>query len=172
MTRLALRFCAGVLAAVALVGCAYRLGPTNGATAGDRSVEVKPFLNKTLEPHLTDYVMNSMRKRLQEEGTYKVDTHDDGDIVLDGVIVEYVRTPLSFQPTDVISVVDYQIAMTAEVTARERVTGKVIFEKKLVHGRATLRVGADLTSAERSAIPLLTDDVAKKAVALLVDGTF
>jgi hypothetical protein len=165
------RFLTVALAAALLAGCAYRLGPTNGETAGDHSVQVKPFVNKTLEPHLVDYVMNSMRKRLQEDGTYKVNTHDDGDIVLTGVITAYDRTPLSFQPTDVISPVDYQIAMTAQVTARERSTGKLIFDKS-VRGRATLRVGQDLQSAERAAMPLLTDDMARKAVALLVDGNW
>jgi hypothetical protein len=159
------------LTAVMLSGCAYRLGPTNGETAGDRSVQVTPFYNKTLEPHLTDYVMNSMRKRLQEDGTYKVGTHGDADIVLSGTIVSYERAPLSFQPTDVITAVDYEMTMTAQVTARERSTGKVIFDKA-VKGRTSVRVGADLTSSERAALPLLTDDVAKKAVALLVDGNW
>ena len=171
MRRIALRLCASIVAATVLAGCAYRLGPTNGEIAGNRSVQVQPFANKTLEPHLTDYVENSLRKRLQEDGTYKVNTHDEGDIVLSGVITAYDRAPLSFQPADVVSVVDYQIAMTVQVTARERSTGKVIFEKP-VHGRATLRVGNDLTSSERAALPLLTDDVAKKAVALLVDGNW
>ncbi len=171
MMRAALKFCAVALAVAALSGCAYRLGPTNGETAGAHSVEVQTFQNKTLEPHLSDYVMNSMRKRLQEDGTYKVNTHEDGDIILTGVITAYDRTPLTYQPTDVITVVDYQIAMTAKVTARKRSTGKVIFEKE-VKGRTTLRIGNDLTSSERAVLPLLTDDVAKKAVALLVDGSW
>jgi hypothetical protein len=171
MTLRLRRLATALFAAAALSGCAYRLGPTNGATAGDRSVQVNPFINKTLEPHLDDYMMNSLRKRLQEDGTYKVDTHNSGDVILTGVITAYDRTPLSFQPTDVITVVDYQIAMTALVTARERSTGKLIFEKA-VRGRATLRVGNDQTSAERAALPILTDDVAKKAIALLVDGNW
>lgn len=171
MTQHFRRLSTALLAAATLAGCAYRLGPTNGVTAGDRSVQVNPFVNKTIEPHLTDYVMNSLRKRLQEDGTYKVDTHNSGDIILTGVITGYDRTPLSFQPTDVITVVDYQIAMTAIVTARERSTGKLIFEKT-VRGRATLRVGSDQTSAERAAMPMLTDDVAKKAIAQLVDGNW
>jgi hypothetical protein len=171
MRRLLWRYGTGALAAAMLTGCAYRLGPTNGETAGEHSVEVKPFVNKTQEPHLTDYLMNSMRKRLQEEGTYKVDTHEDGDIVLTGVIIGYDRSPLSYQPTDVLSVVDYQIGMTVQVTARKRSTGKVIFDKP-VRGRATLRVGADLTSAERAALPSLSDDVARKAINLLVDGNW
>lgn len=171
MMRAARTFLAGALAAAALAGCAYRLGPTNGETAGEHSVKVEVFQNKTLEPHLSDYVMNSMRKRLQEDGTYKVDTHDDGDIILSGVITSYDKTPLTYQPTDVITVVDYQISMTAQVTARKRSTGRVIFEKQ-VKGRATLRIGTDLTSSERAVMPVLTDDFAKKAVALLVDGTW
>ena len=171
MRRIALSLGASVLAAAVLSGCAYQLGPPYGEAAGNRSVQVQPFTNKTLEPHLVDYLENSLRKRLQEDGTYKVNTHDNGDVVLSGVIVAYDRTALSYQPQDVITVVDYQIAMTVQVTARERSTGKVIFEKP-VRGRATLRVGDDLTSAERAALPLLTDDVAKKAVALLVDGSW
>jgi hypothetical protein len=61
--------------------------------------------------------------------------------------------------------------MTAQITARERKTGKIIY-KKAVTGKTTLRAGADLNSAERESLPLLTDDLAKKATSLLVDGTW
>lgn len=165
------RFWLAALAVGTLAGCAYRLGPTNGAAAGDRSVQVEPFYNKTLEPHLTDYIENSMRKRLQEDGTYRVNTDKEGDIILTGVITSYDRAPLSFQPTDVITAVDYELVMMAQVTAKERSTGRVIFTKA-IKGRTSVRVGPDITSSERAALPLLTDDVAKKAVALLVDGNW
>jgi len=33
-------------------------------------VQVEPFVNKTLEPRLNDYVMGSLRQRLQRDGTY------------------------------------------------------------------------------------------------------
>jgi hypothetical protein len=158
--------------ALALPGCAgYRLGPTNGELAGARSVQIDPFLNKTLEPHLPDYVMNSLRKDIQNDGTYRLDTQHDGDIVLSGVITSYSRSTLSVQPTDVLTVLDYQITMTAQITARNRVTGKVIFDRP-VTGTTMLRAGNDLTSAERQAIPLLADDFARRAAALLVDGTW
>jgi hypothetical protein len=134
-------------------------------------VQINPFINKTLEPRLIDYVMNSLRKNLQQDGTYKVDTHDDGDIIVSGVITSFTRAELSFQPTDIITVQDYEIRMTAQVTARQRSTGNIIFDKP-VTGRTSLRVGTDLTSAERQAIPLLADDLAKKTMALLVDGTW
>lgn len=161
----------GALAAM-LVGCAgYRLGPTNGASAGARSVQIIPFTNKTLMPQLSENVMNSLRKNLQRDGTYRVEAHEDGDIILSGTITDYQRTELSLQPADVLTVLDYQITMTAQITARERATGKVIFSQA-VRGRTSIRAGNDLTSAERQAMPLLTDDLAKRTTALLVDGTW
>ncbi|MDB6123134.1 MAG: hypothetical protein JWQ71_2127 [Pedosphaera sp.] len=157
---------------LALTGCAgYRLGPTNGETAGAHSVQINPFVNRTLEPRLSDYLISSLRKNLQQDGTYRLNTHDEGDILLSGVITSYNRSELSFQPNDIITVQDYEIRMTAQVIARERSTGKIIFDRP-VTGRTTLRAGNDLTSAERQAIPLMTDDLAKKATALLADGTW
>src|ERR1043165_2687288 len=36
---------------IGLTGCAgYHLGPTNGVRAGERSVQVNPFVNQTIEP--------------------------------------------------------------------------------------------------------------------------
>ena len=158
--------------ALALAGCAgYHLGPTNGEIAGGRSIQIDPFANKTLEPGLVDYVMSSLRKDLQHDGTFRLDTHQEGDIVLTGVIITYSRSALSVQPTDVLTAVDYQITMTAQITARDRITGKVILDKP-VTGTTLVQAGNDLTSAERQAIPLLADDFARRATALLVDGTW
>jgi len=158
--------------ALAAGGCAgYRLGPTNGQAAGARSVQIDPFVNKTVQPRLGDYVMNSLRKHLQQDGAYRLDTHDDGDIIISGVITDYQRKELSFQPQDVITVLDYEITLTAQITARERATGKIIFDRP-VKGRTSIRVGTDLTSTERQAAPLLADDLAKKTTALLVDGAW
>ncbi len=160
------------LTALFLSACAgYRLGPTNGEMAGVRSVQLNPFVNKTLEPRLGDYLMNSFRKSLQQDGTYRLDTRQDGNIILSGVILEYRRSALSSLPADVISVLDYDISLTAEITARERGTGRVLYEKK-VTGSTSLRAGNDLPSAERQALPLLADDLARQATNLLVDGTW
>lgn len=161
--------CVGAAAVIA-AGCAgYRLGPTNGEAAGARSVQINPLINKTVEPRLGDYVMLSLRKNLQKDGTYRLDTRNEGDIVVSGVITNYSRAELSVQAADALTVQDYEISATAQITAKERVSGKVLFERP-VKGTTILRAGTDLTSSERQAIPLLADDLAKKATALLVDG--
>ena len=123
-----------------------------------------PFSNQTMEPRLGEAVTAQMRRELQRDGTYQLASHDDGDIIVTGVIVNYVRIPLAFQPTDALTVTDYSVKLVAQVTARERSTGKVIFNQR-VAGSTLVIVGSDLTSAERQALPLLAADFAKNATA-------
>jgi len=154
------------------VGCAsYKLGPTNGATAGARSVQFRPFNNLTPEPRFVEAVGSALRKNLQRDGTYALNTHDDGDIVVTGSIVRYDRDPLAFQPRDILTVRDYRVTMVAKVTAVERRGGRILFDRE-VTGRTTLRVGADQASVERQTLPVLADDLARNVVALLSEGTW
>ncbi|HEY4983898.1 MAG TPA: LptE family protein, partial [Verrucomicrobiae bacterium] len=81
--------------AALLAGCAgYHLGPVNGAVAGEKSVEVLPFNNQTLQPRLGDAVTQALRERLQTDGTYHLATHGPGDVVVSGVITRYNREGL------------------------------------------------------------------------------
>ncbi|MBA4148306.1 MAG: hypothetical protein H0X66_09335 [Verrucomicrobia bacterium] len=161
-----------VVSAVLFSGCAgYKVGPTNGMAAKSRSIQVNPFQNQTQEPRLTDYATHSLRKRLQQDGTYALDTKDSGDVVVTGVIVGFRRSELAFQPSDVRTVRDYYLHMTAQVQAVDRSSGKVLLNRQ-VTGRTSIRVGADLSSAERQAVPLLADDLARNVTSLLVDGTW
>jgi len=63
------------------------------------------------------------------------------------------------------------VVITAQVTARERSSGKIVLDRK-VSGQSTLFVGPDLPSAERQTLPLVTDDLARNITGLLVDGTW
>lgn len=160
------------LAAVFAAGCAgYHLGPTNGETAGAKSVQVNFFQNQTGEPRLVEAVNTALRKRLQQDGTYRLDTHGEGDVVLTGVLTRFDRAGVSYQPGDVVTVRDYSLSITAKITASERGSGRVIFEKQ-VTGRSIIRVGSDLASGERQAVPLIAEDLAKNVAAMLVDGAW
>ncbi len=154
-----------------LGGCAYRVGPTNGERAGVRSVQVTPFANKTIEPRLVEVVSLALREHLQQDGTYRLNTGRDGDIIVSGTIVGFERHSLSFRSRDVVTPRDYRLTITAQVTARERATGKVLMDRK-VSGYSDIRVGPDLASAERQALPLVAADLARNTTALLVDGSW
>lgn len=158
------------LAAALLTGCAgYKMGPLNGDPAGSRSVEIRQFVNRTMEPRITEALSLQLRKQLQRDGTYTLETQGPGDLVMTGEIVRFDRGELAYFATDVITPRDYNLSMSARITVIDESTGKTKFSK-LVSGHTTIRIGADLSSAERQAIPLLAEDLARNAISQLVDA--
>mgnify|MGYP000859680255 CR=1 FL=1 len=165
-----LAFALACFATVLVTGCAgYRLGPTNDRQSGARSIQVNPFVNQTIEPRLGDAFGHALRKFLQQDATYRLDTQNTGDVVVSGVITDYQRSYVSFDPKDIITPRDYQLVVKARIVATERGTGKVLVDRE-VSGHTTVRVGADLNSAERQSVPLLAESLARKATSLLADG--
>jgi hypothetical protein len=155
-----------------LSGCAgYTLGPVGGGSTRAKSVQVMPFANQTLQPRLTDAVAEQLRKQIQQDGTYHLTHADDADIIITGAITTYSRFEVSFVPSDVLTVQDYRLGLTARVIARERGTGKVILDQP-VTGFTLARAGNDLPSAERQALPLLAADFARKVTSLLAEGSW
>jgi hypothetical protein len=161
-----------LLCAALLAGCAgYHVGPVNGANAGAKSIEIFPFNNQTLQPRLGDAVTQALRERLQTDGTYHLDTHGGGDVVVTGVITRYQRIGVAYLNTDVTTAQSYRVNITAHVVARERTTGKVLLDKD-VSGYTLVTVGTDLASAERQATPLLAEDLAQNISELITEGAW
>ena len=171
MTRRAASRAALFLAAVVMAGgCAsYRLGPANPAIPAGQAIEVGLFQNATPQPGLPASVNASIRRELQRDGTFELATGGDGDVLLTGSITAYRRSAVSFQPRDILSVRDFEVELVTRIRAAEKATGLVLVDRELT-GRTTVRLGGDLASTERQALPLLANDLAKKAVALLAEG--
>jgi hypothetical protein len=153
-------------------GCAgYHLGPVNGAVAGEKSVEIFPFNNQTLQPRLGDAVTQALRERLQTDGTYHLATHGDANVVVTGVITGYHRFGMSYLNTDATTAQSYRINITAHVVAREPADGKLLLDKD-VTGYTLVTVGTDLASAERQVQPLLAEDLAQNIAELITEGAW
>jgi hypothetical protein len=151
-------------------GCAgYKLGPTNGLEAGSRTIQINPPVNKTFEPRLAVELNQQLRKQLQRDGTYRLETRGDGDVTVTTTILRYEKIGESFQPRDTLTVRDYRVRLFAHVTAYDRVSGKNILDREF-RGQTTVRPGGDQSSAERQAMPLLTEDLARNIASALVDG--
>jgi len=164
---LALAATAGLLG-----GCAgYQLGPVNNVAAGQKSIEVLPFNNQTLQPRLGDVVTQSLRERLQTDGTYHLATHGPGDVVVSGVITRYNREGLSYLNNDVTTTENYRVGAVAHVVVRERATGKLLLEKN-VNGYTLIHVGTDLADSERQSLPLLAEDLARNITELITEGAW
>lgn len=165
----------GILLGALLVvggGCAgYHLGPTDGLSAGARTVFVKPFVNRTLQQRLVDDCTFALRKELQRDGTYKLAGAAAANLELSGELIRYERIEISYIATDTTTARDYRLDLTARVIARERDSARVVFDRE-VTGHSLMRVGSDLPSAERQTMPLVATDLARQITSLLVDGTW
>jgi hypothetical protein len=152
-------------------GCAgYRLGPTGGQVAGARGLRVPFARNATVEPRLTQPLTEALRRQVQLDGTFRLETGSNPtDLVLDATIVDYDRRPMAFRRSDVISVQEYELHVTVRVVLRDPVADRVLLDRP-VQGRTALLAGADQSAAERQAAPLLVEDVARRAIILVAEG--
>ncbi len=151
-------------------GCGYTVGPTNGLTAGEKKIQITPFLNHTLEPRLGDAVTTALRRSIQRDGTYHLASQGDADIIVTGTIIKYDRHELNFEPHDVLTVKDFRVNMEATITARNVTSGASTNWTATAY--TLVRVGSDLTSSERQAMPDLADQLAKNVTDALVDGSW
>ena len=90
-------------------------------------------------------------------------------MIVSGTLTSYQRFEVTLSSSDILTVRDFRLILTAHVIARERSTGKQVLDQP-VTGYTLIRVGNDLPSAERQALPLLAQDLAKNVTALLVEG--
>lgn len=168
--RSACHFLLFVALLLAAAGCAgYRLGSASGLAADAQSIEIIPFPNQTEEPRLSPALAFALRRQIQNDGTFKLETRGKGDLQITGNIMQYLRAGITFQPGDVITPRDFELRMTAQIKVFNRRAGKTLLQRT-VTGRTLIRAFNDLASAERQALPLLANDLARQVVDLLVDG--
>jgi len=161
-------FCVFVL--LCLVGCAsYKLGPTGDIKAGERSIQIMPFQNQTMEPRLTDYITMALRNRFQQDGTYRLATQNDGDYLLSGKIIDLTRSGISYNPNDLVTMRDYRLRVTVQISLIDRSTGKTISQKN-ISAHTVVLAGSDMASAERQALPVLSDELARNVVTAITEG--
>jgi len=157
-----------VLCILLLSGCAgYKLGPVHKAEY--KSVAIPMFKNSTLKPQLEAQVTNAMIKRLQTDGSLAVRFVEDADVIVRGEIINYRRNTLRGQRLDTTVPHELRLSMEVRIEAYDRVTGAIILPPTVVTGSADAFIGADQQTSELQALPLIADDLAKKAVSLLVE---
>jgi hypothetical protein len=158
--------------ALLLVGCAgYHLGSVNGDVAGEKSVQIMPFVNNTLQPRLNDDITQALRERLQSDGTYRLATSESGDLIVSGVIRNYDREGLGYLNQDSSTIQNYLVTVTVHVTVLDRVSGKLRLDRD-VKGHTLVNVGLDFASSERQAAPLLAANLAQNITELLTEGAW
>jgi len=159
------------LVCLVLSGCAgYRLGPTGGQKAGQSSIRVPFARNDTIEPRLAEPVTLALRRQVQQDGTYRLNTGGEApSLILECTLLDYQRIPVAYRQQDVITVQEYELRLTAHIVVTDPATGAKRMDRRVV-GRTELLVTSDQTSAERQATPLLAEDLARKVIPLITEG--
>ena len=122
---------AALLAVLVLVACGYHLAGT-GTTVpeGARTIRIERFTNHTRETGLDVHLHRAVEDEFRRQGTLRVVTEGDADVVLSGTIRRFTSTPVAFSATD--EAVQYQGIMQVSLRLTERESGHVLFENKLL----------------------------------------
>jgi hypothetical protein len=156
---------------LALSGClGYHVGPVKPYYLRDvHSIAVPNFKNRTLLPRVEVLVTDTLIKQFQQDGTFQITTEDKADATLSGEISRVTRLPARSVRGNVLATTEFTLALTLRYTLTTR-DGKAVAGPGEVTGTTSFFVSSDVTTDERQALPLATEDLATRLVAQLSEG--
>ena len=158
------------LAALGLSGClGYQVGPVKPYYLRDvHSIAVPTFANKTLLPRIEVLVTDTVIKQIQQDGTFRIAGDDAADAVLKGEIVRIDRTPLRSVRGNVLATAEFGIVIVLKYSVVGR-DGQSLATSQVL-GTTSFFASRDITTDERQALPLATEQLATNLVAQLSEG--
>lgn len=172
-----LRACRSLLPLATIIpllftACAgYRLGNVPyQQMEGVRTIYVPVVKNDTYEPSLQVMTTNAIIRALHNDGTYQSSRIANADATLEVKIVQFERIPVRLSRDNVRTTDQYRIRLTANATLTNHRTGTKVFTDLTATGQTDFFVQDDIQEAERQAIPIAADDLARKLVNLITEG--
>lgn len=97
-----------------LSSCCYHMAGTGGhLTPGMKSVFIPVFENKTMEPIVEEELTPAVIREFLHDGRIEVVDRSRADMVLEGSVVSYKETPVSFDASQ--NVREYRITVTTHL---------------------------------------------------------
>jgi hypothetical protein len=162
---------AAALACLSLTGClGYHIGPVKPYYLRDvHSIAVPTFKNHTLVPHIEVLVTDTVIKQLQQDGTFQIASGENADATLTAEIFRINRTPARSVRGNVLATTEFNLGLIVKYTLIGR-DGTPLAPQEQVIGTTSFFVSTDVTTDERQALPLATEDLATRLVAQLSEG--
>lgn len=162
-----------ISAAVAfcLSGCAgYRIGDVKPHYLADiHTIAIPTFRNQTFLPRIEVLLTNTVIKQLQQDGTFRIGSIGNADATLKASVQNITRAPTRFLRGNVLATTEFNLNVNVLWTLVDR-SGRVIAGPALVTGTTNFFVGSDVTTDERQALPLATEDLAVRLASQLSEG--
>jgi hypothetical protein len=159
------------LGSLCLTGCfGYHIGPAKPYSLRDvHTLSVPTFENQTLFPRIEVLVTNTVVKQFQQDGTFQIVGGEDADATLKAEIIRIDRSPARSVRGNVLATTEFSLAMHVKYSLVGR-DGKTIAGPAEAIGTTSFFVGTDVTTDERQALPLATQELATRLVSQLSEG--
>jgi len=159
------------LTCLSLTGClGYHIGPAKPYYLRDiHTIAIPTFANKTLIPRVEVLVTDTVIKQFQQDGTFRIGNGDSADATLTGEILRISRSPARSVRGNVLATSEFNLA----IHLKYRLLGpdkRPIGSPGEVVGTTSFFVGTDVTTDERQALPLATEELASRLVTQLSEG--
>jgi hypothetical protein len=167
-------------ACVCLTAClGYHIGPVKPYYLQDvHTIAVPTFENNTLIPRIEVLVTDTVIKQFQQDGTFKIASNENADVILKGEISRITRSPARSVAANVLATSEFNLVMRLRYKLVGR-DGKLIGTPGEVSGSTSFFVentssisttNGDVTTDERQALPLATEQLATRLVSQLSEG--
>jgi outer membrane lipopolysaccharide assembly protein LptE/RlpB len=160
---------------LALGGCGYHLGeikptPMRRVT----TIAVNTFTNKTLLPRVEAQTADAVVKQFQQDGTYRIESADRADAIVEGSIESVQRQPMRVFASNVLQTSEFELTLIVKYRVIDRITGAVLMEGRAVgvtpFFTETDRVNSDLVTNQNMNYPIAAQRMAEKLVSKLAEG--
>lgn len=168
-----MKACPGIvlLFGLCLTGClGYHIGPAKPSYLRDvHSISVPTFKNSTLLPRIEVLITDTVIKQFQQDGTFRIAGDDNADATLKAEIIHIGRSPARSVRGNVLATTEFNLSIRVRYTLVGR-DGKVLAPSAEATGTTNFFVGTDVTTDERQALPLATEELATHLVSQLSEG--
>ena len=173
---------------LALSGClGYHVGPVKPYYLRDvHSIAVPTFKNRTLVPRIEVLVTDTVIKQFQQDGTFQIASGDNADATLNGEIAVIRRLPARSVRGNILATTEFALTLSVRYSVTGK-NGEQLAPPNEVVGTTSFFVSnnsnniniinnnnnitnGDVTSDERQALPLATEDLATRLVAQISEG--
>ena len=156
---------------LALSGClGYHVGPVKPYYLRDvHSLAVPTFKNRTLVPRIEVLVTDTVIKQLQQDGTFQIESGDKADATLNGEVYRIARTPARSVRGNVLATTEFALTLSVKYSLTGK-NGEQLAAASDAIGTTTFFVSSDVTTDERQALPLATEDLATRLVSQISEG--
>lgn len=144
-------------------GCGYHIAGKGGSMPGNVSTISIPFLkNHVQKPDIETIFTTALINEFVKSGIAKV-VDENAEAILNGAVIGYNLTPVSFNSNDVIQ--EYRLTIKLEINLVRKSDGKVLWEDKNITDYEDFKVNtADINAtktADLDAVKKMAGDTAR-----------